>query len=176
MPASCTFRWNRLSIHSKESPGLITISVMSMTSAIVGRSKERDVAPGNRRCNTRVCHRAAEKAPASPPHSSRRWRYTFGVIRIREPCRSLHQRSSLPTIGLLVCGAILWEAARGIGQSPACIKFVLADGKRKGLLAVAAREGLIGQKHLFYSILGLAPLNTLYRADLRRGSPPSDNA
>jgi hypothetical protein len=53
----------------------------------------------------------------------------------------------LPTTRLLVCGAALRAAARGIGQSPARIKFLLADGKRRGPRAVAAIQGLIGQWH-----------------------------
>src|SRR5207245_10702828 len=74
----------------------------------------------------------------------------------------------LPAIGLLVCGAALRAAARGIGQSPAFVKFLLAGGKRKGLLAVAARQGLIGKWHVFSSLPGLAQLNTLYRAVRRK--------
>jgi hypothetical protein len=43
-----------------------------------------------------------------------------------------------------MCGATLWAAARRIRQSPAGIKFLLADTKRKGLMEVAAIQGLIG--------------------------------
>lgn len=74
------------------------------------------------------------------------------------PATSSTRIIPLPSIGLLVRGSALWAAARGVGQSPAFIKFLLADGKRKGLPAVAAVEGLIAQWHLFFSILGLAQL------------------
>src|SRR5260370_9105839 len=84
MPASCTFRLNRLRTHSNESPGFTIISVMKITSAIAGRSCDQYVAIGNIHCNTRVCHRVAERGPASPSHSSHRWRYTFGLHHVRE--------------------------------------------------------------------------------------------
>jgi len=44
-----------------------------------------------------------------------------------------------------MCGAALWATAWGVGQPPAGVKFLLASGKRKGLIAVAAIQGLIGQ-------------------------------
>ena len=46
---------------------------------------------------------------------------------------------------LLVCGSAFWAAARRIRQAPARIKFLLTDSKRKGLVAVAAIQGLISQ-------------------------------
>jgi len=66
---------------------------MKITSAIVGRSCDQNVAIGNIHCNTLVCHRAAEKAPASHSHNSHKWRYTFGVVHVRESYRYFRQRN-----------------------------------------------------------------------------------
>jgi len=87
---------------------------------------------------------------------------------VANPAAPSTREIPLLAIGLLVCGAALRAAARGIGQSPAFVKFLLACGKRKGLLAVAARQGLIGKWHVFSSLPGLAQLNTLYRAARRK--------
>ena len=132
-----------------ESPGFITISVISKTSAIAGRLKNRDVVPGNRRCNTRVCHRAAEKAPASAPHNSRRWRYTFGAIRSREPCRPLYWSSPVARDSPACVRRGTPGSGSGHWSVPGLHKIPARDGKRKGLIAVAAIQGLIGQWHLF---------------------------
>ncbi len=66
---------------------------MNITSAIAGRSSDQYVALDNIHCNRWVCHRAAEKAPASPSHSSHRWRYTFDVVHVRETHHHFHQRN-----------------------------------------------------------------------------------
>jgi len=66
---------------------------MKITSAIGGRSCGQDVAIGNNRCNTRVCHLAAEKAPVPPCHNWHKWRYTFGVHHVRDTHCSFRQRN-----------------------------------------------------------------------------------
>ena len=98
-------------------------------------------------------------------------------ITFAKPSAPSAKGTPLPTTRLLVCGATLWAAARRIRQSPAGIKFLLTDGKRKGLVAVAAIQGLIGQCHLFFSILEcLPPLNALYRAASKSPSTLNTNA
>ncbi len=67
---------------------------MNITNAIVGRSYDQYVAIDNIHCNTRVCHHAAERVPASPYHSSHRWHYTFDVLHpVRETHRYFRQRN-----------------------------------------------------------------------------------
>ena len=63
----------------------------------------------------------------------------------------------LPTSRLFMRRTTFWTAARGIRQSPAGIKFLLPNSKGKCLIAIAAIQGLIGQGHQFFSILGSAP-------------------
>ena len=66
---------------------------MNITNAIFGRSCDCHVAIDNIHYNTRACHRAAEKVPLSPYHSSHRWRYTFDVPHVRDIHHYFRQRN-----------------------------------------------------------------------------------
>src|SRR5258708_35427775 len=53
----------------------------------------------------------------------------------------------------LACRAARRTTSRRIHQAMACIKFLLAHGKKKFLVAVPAIQGLITQCHVCFSIL-----------------------
>jgi hypothetical protein len=78
-------------------------------------------------------------------------------IALAKPTAMTAKGISLPTTRVLACGTACWTAARLIGQPLARIKFLLTGGKRKCLVAVAARQGSISPWHLFFSILGSSP-------------------
>ena len=73
--------------------------------------------------------------------------------------------------GLLASSAAIGATCGGVSQPLACVKFLLANGKREWLIAVAAIQSLVGIGHIFFSIPGKFPfLNALYRAACNRQS------
>src|SRR6185312_3238810 len=65
--------------------------------------------------------------------------------------------TTITTTGLLACCSARRTTTRGVRQSPARIKLLLANGEGEFSVTVATIQGLIGQCHVSFSIPGLKP-------------------